>query len=75
MDQTGPKIQLGGFHEGLFISVYQLLTLDVVASEPMNAARKQIAMEITSPIKSFAGDAVERSISMFDVMLALDFVD
>lgn len=52
VDQTGPKIQLGGFQAGLLISAYQLLTLDVVAIDPTNAAAKQIAIETTSPIAS-----------------------
>ena len=46
--QTGPKIQLGGFHDGLCSSGYQVRTFANVAREPMAPAVKLAAIKPTS---------------------------
>ena len=45
---TGPKIQFGGLNAGLFSEAYQVAMEGVVKTEPINPARRQIAIEKTS---------------------------
>jgi hypothetical protein len=46
--QTGPKSQLGGFHDGLASVAYQVGMLGVVATEPRPAAAKQTSRMTTN---------------------------
>jgi hypothetical protein len=43
--ERGPKIQFGGFHDGLAKPAYQLTMFGVVAREPMPVAAKVTAMK------------------------------
>jgi hypothetical protein len=53
--QTGPKSQLGGFHDGLASIAYQVGILGVVATEPIPAAEKQTISKTIRPIHGCLG--------------------
>ncbi len=50
-DQTGPKTQLGGVHEGLRMFGYQSLTESAVKAAPIAAVPKHSA-QVSSSIES-----------------------
>jgi len=54
-DQTGPKIQLGGFQLGFARVAYQVPILGVVTAPPMPAAAKQTTSRTRRPSRGCLG--------------------
>ena len=52
-DQTGPKIQFGGFQLGFARVAYQVAIFGVVTAPPIPAAAKQTTRKMTRPIQGY----------------------